>query len=229
MGPAASVRGPRRARPMAASRPAWGSETTSSPPAEPRGASRNARRTRPEALSSGHRRRGRRSGARLGGTPVAMTTPWRSPGGCLAPAGRCVDPEVGEYGWSSRGPEGRHLLVELLGRCGRPRTWRSRLGPERSHQLVDRPGRDPVDVGLHDDRVRAWSIRRRGSKMEGKKLPFRSLGMASSTSPALVARPGDGARCARWSGPCCVHSGRRRSWWLSASISSWQTSARPRG
>ena len=29
-------------------------------------------------------------------------------------------------------------------------------------------------------------MRRRGSRMEGKKLPFRSLGMASSTSPALV-------------------------------------------
>ena len=33
---------------------------------------------------------------------------------------------------------------------------------------------------------RAWSIRRRGSRIEGKKLPLRSLGMASSTSPALV-------------------------------------------
>jgi hypothetical protein len=32
----------------------------------------------------------------------------------------------------------------------------------------------------------ARSMRRRGSSSEGKKLPWRSLGMASSTSPALV-------------------------------------------
>jgi hypothetical protein len=33
---------------------------------------------------------------------------------------------------------------------------------------------------------RARSMRRRGSSRAGKKLPWRSLGMASSTSPALV-------------------------------------------
>ena len=33
---------------------------------------------------------------------------------------------------------------------------------------------------------RARSMRRRGSSNAGKKLPWRSLGMASSTSPALV-------------------------------------------
>ena len=32
----------------------------------------------------------------------------------------------------------------------------------------------------------AWSIRRRGSKIDGKKLPLRSFGIRNSTSPAWV-------------------------------------------
>ena len=44
---------------------------------------------------------------------------------------------------------------------------------------------------------RARSMRRRRSRIEGKKLPWRSFGMASSTSPALVVSSRD--RCPlRW-------------------------------
>ena len=59
---------------------------------------------------------------------------------------------------------------------------------------------------------RARSMRRRGSSSAGKKLPSRSLGMASSTSPALVdsSRARLPLRCVR-ARRRCARSGRRRS------------------
>ena len=55
--------------------------------------------------------------------------------------------------------------------------------PTRSSTLrVDTPWTNASMITAH----RARSMRRRGSRREGKKLPWRSLGMASSTSPALV-------------------------------------------
>ena len=43
-----------------------------------------------------------------------------------------------------------------------------------------------MDVGLHDHREQRRSIRRRGSSRDGKNDPARSLGICSSTSPAVV-------------------------------------------
>ena len=57
--------------------------------------------------------------------------------------------------------------------------------PRAATRAVDLAGGDAVHVGLHDPANRARSMRRR-SRMEGKKLPLRNLGIRSSTSPALV-------------------------------------------
>jgi hypothetical protein len=58
---------------------------------------------------------------------------------------------------------------------------------------------------------RAWAMRCRRSSRLGKKLPARSLGMASSGSPAWVVSVFSGARCGRRHGPRCARSSRRRS------------------
>ena len=98
-----------------------------------------------------------------------------------------VQEDVGELlVVEAAGPKGPDHLVET-------RTDAADLGlldpgpdPEGPHQLVDRARRDPAHVGLHHDGIEGLVDTPAGSKMAGKKLPFLSLGMASSTSPALV-------------------------------------------
>ena len=99
-----------------------------------------------------------------------------------------VEEDVGELDVAKRpGPEGLELGVELsadprdlgLGDPG--------LEPESGHEVVDLAGRDPVHVGLHDhgeegpvDAPAALEDAR------GRSVPWRSFGILSSTSPALV-------------------------------------------
>jgi hypothetical protein len=59
---------------------------------------------------------------------------------------------------------------------------------ELLHQPVDLSGGNAVDICLLHHRASACSARRRGSKKPGNYDPFRSLGMASSSSPTLVSQ-----------------------------------------
>lgn len=63
-------------------------------------------------------------------------------------------------------------------------------------------------------------MRRRGSKIDGKKLPFRSFGMPSPMSPALVRVSSGGARCAHWPAPRSARKAQRRSQQLAAALRS---------
>ena len=72
-------------------------------------------------------------------------------------------------------------------RSGRPRTWRSpsrRRARRRRHR---RCGGDAVDVGLHHDRVEGLVDAAARLEDGREKEPLRSLGIRTSTSPALVA------------------------------------------
>jgi hypothetical protein len=97
--------------------------------------------------------------------------------------------------------------VPRAGACGRRRPARRGLADpcavrlrdpqhERVDHLVDLPGRDADDVRLLDDGDERCSERFRGSRKDGKQLPRRSLGIASSRlacprvpRPRVVAVP----------------------------------------
>ena len=107
-----------------------------------------------------------------------------------------VDPQVGPGALDRAGEEGVHPLVDLL---AQPRlTWLFEM-PPRAHgldQVVDRAGRDPVDVGLLDHRRRAPS--RPCAAAPGSREVASPC--AASGSPARSGRPGSprpapGSRC----------------------------------
>ena len=86
------------------------------------------------------------------------------------------------------GEELVHALVDVL---ADPRDRRARdagLVAQGLDEVVDLAGGDPLDSGRsRSRRIWALSTRLRGWSREGKNEPVRSLGMASSTSPAVVA------------------------------------------
>src|SRR3982074_145079 len=78
------------------------------------------------------------------------------------------------------------LNVEALADAGHLALGDPRLDPSawtRASTLrVDVPVTNASITTAHN----AWSIRRRGSSSDGKKVPSRSFGMRRDTSPALV-------------------------------------------
>ena len=100
-----------------------------------------------------------------------------------------VDEQVGEPGAvQAAGQELVHALVDLLADPRDRGPGDPRLVAQGLDEVVDLAGGDPLDSGRsRSRRIWALSTRLRGWSREGKNEPVRSLGMASSTSPAVVA------------------------------------------
>ena len=100
-----------------------------------------------------------------------------------------VQVDVGELDVGERAVAERVDLDVELGADPRHLRLRDpRVDPQRLHQIVDRAGRDALDVGLHDHRVqRLIDPPARLDSNDGKKLPCDSFGIFNSISPAWVA------------------------------------------
>ena len=111
------------------------------------------------------------------GAPLSRPGRWRRRTG----RGTRCDPATGR-GTRARPRRCPSRILETVERLipdSLPRALTRSPGPARGHAL------DPARSS--PPRIRALLTRRRGWSREGKNDPVRSLGMASSTSPAVVA------------------------------------------
>jgi hypothetical protein len=103
---------------------------------------------------------------------------------------RCVEPEVGALLIDPTPEEGPHLLVEGLA-DPRDLGLGDPVASERPDQVIDLAGRDPLHVGLHDDRVQCLlrpptRLQQRGEVGTGGELRDLELDRAGSRVPARV-------------------------------------------
>ena len=129
----------------------------------------------------------------------------RSTKGITATAGVGDSPSARSTGAAvvlSRSPSRPRRQSLWVRECGHDQDVAHGRGPHT-------PARGPAGGGGSGSMMKR--LRRRRSRMEGKKLPRRSLGMRSTPSPALVANRRSRAPLRHVVRPGCAGSGWRRS------------------
>ncbi len=90
-------------------------------------------------------------------------------------------------------PSSRHRLVDLRTDATPLRPGDAALGAQGAHQGIDLARGGAADAGLHDHGIQglidpASRLDARGSMLECRKLPERSLGISRMRSPTWVVR-----------------------------------------
>ena len=136
----------------AALSPSWASEMTSLTPRRPRRASLRRKSLQNVSASEGQMSRPSTSRRPSPLTPMAMTARRRDD--ATAPAhlqiGR-VEPDIGPVAFDRAAEEGFDLLVDLLAQPA-DLALGDAVQAHRLNEVVDRAGRDALDVGLLHDR-----------------------------------------------------------------------------
>ena len=111
----------------------------------------------------------------------------------------------------SPGPKRGDDLIQAGANPRHLRLRDPRIDAEGSDQVVDGPGGDPADVGLHHHRIQRLVDAAAWFEDDRKERPLPQLRDPQLHVAGLGdQQPGGASRCARWSGSRCAGNERRR-------------------